>query len=451
MSELSEILKNEYKKKEEKKPIDFSMLMEMVEQLYDAIEPEVVEEEKESKDAISTEKKETESIDIALPFVQLSEAWGTPGSLQRTDIAKFVERIGGASSGDPVATLRNRIAQLQNFATMALEGKGEQQPISQVISNILLLDTLAAIVTGAQYSASPAGFLFEAFLAAMAGGDSAQIPASQPGQEKTIADFTIRLPDAADGVPVSLKLLAYKGGGVHGSVSDLLNSFAGQIPEAAELRKAWGSAIGKTQVDEQKVRKPRLGPEAMWDPKTQQVVPTKWDSKLEKFVFDYDRAPSEKDAPVPSVADDKIVGMKYIIVLKTAGDDGVKLDFWEFDFTWEKFKIFQELGRVPSPGSGKTQFNLSKTDYIKGPKGHSGLGSVLMTEAFTLPSSNQVRLKAQGILKELYNDFYKILEALKTTTDNLNTYLANPEDKPAGNTAASAADELEKDITKTTE
>jgi hypothetical protein len=449
MSELSEILKNEYKKKEEKKPIDFSMLMEMVEHLYDAIEPEVVEEEKESKDAISTEKKETESIDIALPFVQLSEAWGTPGSLQRTDITKFVERIGGASSGDPVATLRNRIAQLQNFATMALEGKGEQQPISQVISNILLLDTLAAIVTGAQYSASPAGFLFEAFLAAMAGGDSAQIPASQPGQEKTIADFTIRLPDAADGVPVSLKLLAYKGGGVHGSVSDLLNSFAGQIPEAAELRKAWGSAIGKTQVDE--VRKPRLGPEAMWDPKTQQVVPTKWDSKLEKFVFDYDRAPGEKDAPVPSVADDKIVGMKYIIVLKTAGDDGVKLDFWEFDFTWEKFKIFQELGRVPSPGSGKTQFNLSKTDYIKGPKGHSGLGSVLMTEAFTLPSSNQVRLKAQGILKELYNDFYKILEALKTTTDNLNTYLANPEDKPAGNTAASAADELEKDITKTTE
>jgi len=44
MSELSEILRKEYKKKEKKKPIDFSMLMEMVEQLYDAIEPEVMGE-----------------------------------------------------------------------------------------------------------------------------------------------------------------------------------------------------------------------------------------------------------------------------------------------------------------------------------------------------------------------------------------------------------------------
>ena len=42
MSELSEILRKEYKKKEKKKPIDFSMLMEMVEQLYDAVEPEVI-------------------------------------------------------------------------------------------------------------------------------------------------------------------------------------------------------------------------------------------------------------------------------------------------------------------------------------------------------------------------------------------------------------------------
>jgi len=448
MSELSEILRKEYKKKEEKKPIDFSMLMEMVEQLYDAIEPEVIGEgEKEGKDVISTEMKETETVNIALPFVQLSEAWGKPDSAQREDIAKFVEKIGGASSGDPVATLRNRLAQLQNFTTMTLEGKGEQLPISQVISNLLLLDTLAAIVTGAQYSPSPAGFLFEAFLAAMAGGDSRQISAAQSGQEKTIADFTIILPGEKDGVPVSLKLLARPGGTVKGSVSDLLNSFAKKIPEAAELKKAWLEASKATRaeptapaeeefelVDEGSVRAAQI-----------------WDPKLGKFVPVEEPAPGEEGEPLPSIVGDNIVGMKYIIVLKTAAQDGVKLDFYEFDFTWEKFKIFQELGRVPKPGSGKTQFKLNKTDYIQGPKGHAGMGSGQIVKSFTLPSSNQVRLKAQTILKELYNDFYKILEALKTTSDNLNTYLANPEDKPAGNTAATAADHLEQDIKKTTE
>ncbi len=37
-----------------------------------------------------------------------------------------------------------------------------------------------------------------------------------------------------------------------------------------------------------------------------------------------------------------------------------------------------------------------------------------------------------------------------STTDNLNKYLAEPEDKGPGRTAANAADELEHDIAKTT-
>jgi hypothetical protein len=439
MSDLRNILKEEYKKKEEV-VVTPQSLIEMIEQLYDTVGLEVISEADRTA-AAATTPGETQAVEIALPFVQLSEAWGKPGSSQRTDIAKFVERVGGAPSGGSVATLRNRLAQLQRFISTTLEGKGEKQPISQVISNILLLDTLAAIVTGAQYSASPAGFLFEAFLAALAGGDSAQIPASQPGQEKTIADFTIKLPDSA-GVPVSLKLLARKGGGVHGSVNDLLNAFAKQIPEAAELKKAWAGAPEETPPAEE----PKLAAEGRGA-----QAATLWDDEQGKYVPREEPAPGKEGEATPSIVGDDIVGMKYIIVLKTAGSKGVKLDFYEFDFTWEKFKIFQQLGKVPKPGSGKTQFKLNKTDYITGPKGHAGMGSGQIVKSFTLPSSDIVRLKAQGILKELYNDFYEILKTLKEATDQLNVYLAEPEKKEAGTVAATEAGNLQTQITKTTE
>ena len=453
MAKLSEILKEG--RAEQANKLDLSMLMEMVEQVYDAIGAKViVEQETMGNDVLDTTTRETETVDIALPFVQLSEAWGKPGSLQRNDITKFVDRMGGQPGSSAAATLRNRIARLQKFATEALQGKGDALPISQVISNILLLDTLAAIVTSgeeAQYSASPAGFLFEAFLAALAGGDSSQIPAAQPGQEKTIADFTIKLPDE-DGVPVSLKLLTSSGGEVKGSVSDLLNSFAGRVPEAAQLKRDWSGgrssvteAVDAEPEDQRSKPQRKMSPRSKWDPETGRWRAAKWDEDTREFVFDL-----TKDDPVSSIADN-VVGMKYIVVLKTKGTSGVRLDFYEFDITWEKFKTWMEpvgkaKARIPAAASPKTQFKLTRGDYIGGTT-NTGAGEIA---SFTLPSSNQVRLQAQEILKVLYNDFYEILKALKTTTDSLNTYLANPEDKGPGRTSALAADELEQDIIKTT-
>ena len=102
MSDLRNILKEEYKKKEEV-VVTPQSLIEMIEQLYDAVGLEVISEADRTA-ATATTPGETETVEIALPFVQLSEAWGKPGSSQRTDITKFVERIGGAASGDPVAT-----------------------------------------------------------------------------------------------------------------------------------------------------------------------------------------------------------------------------------------------------------------------------------------------------------------------------------------------------------
>ena len=71
MSELAEILKNEYKKKEEAKPIDLSMLMEMVEQLYDAIEPEVM-----GGSPAVIEEGETDRKPVPFPNIKITELWG---------------------------------------------------------------------------------------------------------------------------------------------------------------------------------------------------------------------------------------------------------------------------------------------------------------------------------------------------------------------------------------
>ena len=69
-----------------------------------------------------------------------------------------------------------------------------------------------------------------------------------------------------------------------------------------------------------------------------------------------------------------------------------------------------------------------------------------------MPTSKNVRLQAQKVLKDLYRDFYNILKTLKATTDSLNAYLSNPEDaQPKGKEAAVSADKLEKDIMKTTD
>ena len=420
MSELSEILRKEYKKKEEKKPIDFSMLMEMVEHLYDAIEPEVIGEAKKGKDVMDTGKKETQTVDIALPFVQLSEAWGKPGSAQRSDVAKFIDQMGApVTPGNPVETLRSRLRQLQNFTTTILEGglaSGEGMPVSQVISNILILDSLSSIVTAGeeeQYSASPAGFIFEGFLAALAGADSTQV---KPKESVSTEDITIDLGPDAGGVPVSLKLLR-RAGAVHGSISDLVQSFQGQ-----------------TGVDLQQ----------MYSTKKRPVEPVEEPLPLAAEAVDRRKGAH----PGATVLDKDVNGMKYIIVLKTPKKSGTLLDFYEFDFTLEKFQKWVEDGKIPRPGTGQTQFSLGLTQYLDGP--FPGGGAAKIAESYVLPGSLEVRLKAQKVLKELYNDFYKILQALKTTTDNLNTYLADPEDKPAGRTSATAADELEKDIIKTT-
>ena len=402
MSDLEHILEEEYKKSKEVSITDIKQLLHLIEEMYDGfplVNPPITEEKKVTKQG----EGEVADVTIALPFLQLSEAWGKPDAEQRGEVTKFVDQL-GPPEGTAIETLRSRLLALQQFNEDYLGdvvSNTENLPISQVIANILLLDTLSAIVTGgeeAQYSASPAGFLFEGFLAALAGGTSAQIPAAGA---KTIADITIDLGEGTDGIPVSLKLLARKGGVVKGSVRDLLKSFG---DAGAEIQQQYDMAAAETLIEKEAM--PQAG---------------------------------------AVVADTSMVGMKYIIVIKSVKPAGTRLQFYEWDFTLEKFLEFQKEGKkVPPIGSKETQFHINLTTYVEdsvpiGPP-----------EGVVLESPKSLKLKAEAVLKDLYKEFYDILHTLKRTTDSLNTYLSDPqEEKQAGHTAATEAGHLETEISLT--
>jgi len=411
MSDLRNMLKEEYKKKEEG-PVTPQSLIKMIEEVMSNVSFNLSEIAPPTGGIEMDPSKGAQmDVSIALPFVQLSEAWGKPGSVQRGEIDAFVAQLGGGGPG--IDTLRTRLQGLADFINKYL-GNVENfeegnEPISKVISSILILDTLSAIVTAGeeeQFSASPAGFLFEGFLAALAGGNSSQV---KPSESKSTEDITIDIGDDA-GVPVSLKLLRRAGGEVHGSIEELAVSF-GVSPEELQQR----INVARGAVSEAKTK---VGSALPIDPETGKPLP---------------------------LTDTSFAGMKYIIVLKTKkGKEGTLLEFYEWDFSMETFIELVKAGRIK--WGEKTQFSIPKSVYLRYSQ------PLIEGEGYVLPTSSNIRSKAQNVLEVLYNDFYKILVTLKNTTDSLNVYLSNPEEeRPSGKTAAQEAGKLETDIIQTTD
>ena len=410
MSDLRNILKEEYKKKEE--VVTPQSLIEMIEEVMSKVSFNLSEIAPPTGGIEMDPSKGTqEDVSIALPFVQLSEAWGKPGSMQRGEIDAFVAQLGGGGPG--IGTLRTRLQGLADFVDTYLgdveKFEGGSEPISKVISSILILDTLSAIVTAGeeeQFSASPAGFLFEGFLAALAGGNSSQV---KPSESKSTEDITIDIGDEG-GVPVSLKLLRRAGGEVHGSIEELAVSF-GVSPEELQQR----INVAKGSVSEVKAK---VGTKLPIDPETgKPVAPT----------------------------DTAFAGMKYIIVLKTKkGKEGTLLEFYEWDFSIDNFVEFVKTNRIK--WGSATQFTIPKSVYLAYSQ------PLIKGEGYVLPTSSRIRASAAAVLEKLYKDFYEILVTLKKTTDSLNLYLSNPEEqKSSGKIAAREAGTLEREITQTTD
>jgi hypothetical protein len=163
---------------------------------------------------IKPSKVEKRTLNI--PYPKISDSWGEPGNKDRAEVEELLSRV---ATGN---TWQEKINKLNDFANSCKnQSSCLRQADSTILSKLMAMDVLTSIVY--DFDASSAGFLFEAFLAALLGGDSEKIAASQSrkaGEGGDIADVILL------GEPFSLKLLRKGASSIDGSYKDLIASVA---------------------------------------------------------------------------------------------------------------------------------------------------------------------------------------------------------------------------------
>jgi len=183
MSELRDILKEEYKKKEEDGFTPQS-LMEMVQQVLEATE----------KLPFLQEVAETpggENIEDLLPVLKITEDWGKLGKRDRSVIEAFTARLGGEET-----TIAQKIKALNNF----IAGGDPGADISSILTTMMVVETLSTILD--EFTESAGGFIFEGFIAGLFGGKSVQI--TKPEDIRTATGQEV----SATGKPITDVVLA---------------------------------------------------------------------------------------------------------------------------------------------------------------------------------------------------------------------------------------------------
>lgn len=204
--ELQNLLNEYFEPTVEK--MDINQMFRLVEEIMDSTSGLIIERE-----ALPTEEDESdqEDLQIFIPRIRISEKmWGQQGSEDRQIIQSLLTRLVGDAGG---TTLKAKVEKISEF----LESRPKTEDISEILTHIVLLDTLTNIML--HFNASAAGFTFEGFLSALLSGT--QIPAGTAGIQDLID---------ADDNPISLKLLTGAGsegstGNVHGSYRDLVDHF----------------------------------------------------------------------------------------------------------------------------------------------------------------------------------------------------------------------------------
>jgi hypothetical protein len=147
------------------------------------------------------------SVNIPVPKLIPTEAWGDPKNMSRQEINKIFNvfrRAGG---------VRERIEQVNSFLDpVAAKRKAPGGKVNTLLRMMQVIEALQAAIN--DYSESSAGFVFEGFMAALTGGRQ---EAGRVGGTLPIEDFI-----TGKGENVSLKLLS-PGTGIHGSFTNLVD------------------------------------------------------------------------------------------------------------------------------------------------------------------------------------------------------------------------------------
>ena len=150
-------------------------------------------------------------LDDWIPKIQISSEWGSADNKSREQIDKFARRV-------PEKQVNFDLSHPAGIYERKLQGlidlvkgpeKTSEAGLGSVFATIVLLDIMHAIIANIESNA--AGYLFESFCAALAGG-------AQRGGTRELTDF-----ESSDGIQYSLKLT--KEGLVKGSFSNLYEEF----------------------------------------------------------------------------------------------------------------------------------------------------------------------------------------------------------------------------------
>ena len=154
-------------------------------------------------------KERIKAQDIQRPEMGLSEDWGDPTKEKGEIMRQYSAKIPGNTMSEKLASLNDFVA-------------GGATTIGEIMSTTVYIDCLHALMK--ELSASPAGFMFESYLAALMHGVQVQLSSgpteladvikkTSSGGEKLKEDT----PDKVVDIPFSMKLLSGKQGYVTGS------------------------------------------------------------------------------------------------------------------------------------------------------------------------------------------------------------------------------------------
>jgi|TARA_R110002096_G_scaffold196733_1_gene379676 hypothetical protein len=144
---------------------------------------------------------------LSLPKFVPTESWGDPSSMDRQQITKLFNVMGGAS------TIEGKLQFLQRI----VDPSSKITSPRRIISSIIILEALRAVVTS--FNASSAGFVFEGFLSALFQGvQEAEISAKGNLPIQDLIAFS----ESDRPVPISLKLLN-KTTNIEGSYTNLID------------------------------------------------------------------------------------------------------------------------------------------------------------------------------------------------------------------------------------
>jgi len=229
MSDLRELLKEEYRKKGI--TINPQSLMEMIEEVMELFEGG----KKDRGPAPAQQRRErTVRFPVLVPTEQSVGQYTASASEDRATFEYWMKQI--APGGD----LATKIKAIDNF----IKQPPPDASVAATLSYLMFIQTFSYMIR--EFNASVAGFLWEPFLAALFGESSRQVHT----EEGDISDVII-LDAEGNKKNLSLKILAPKGG-VGGSFVDLVNHFAAHPNDPmvyVVIRKQSAKEGGKTIKD----------------------------------------------------------------------------------------------------------------------------------------------------------------------------------------------------------